>query len=52
LKVEEVRECYSWEEKEKDKVEKLASLSRGPCSPFYQTRGQVTLVKGRGVVHA
>jgi hypothetical protein len=39
LKVEEVRECSSWEEKEKDKVEKLASLSRGPCSPFYQTRG-------------
>jgi hypothetical protein len=50
------KESSSWEEKEKDNVENLESLSRGPCNPFCQTRGAGYIGEEReirrGVVHA
>jgi hypothetical protein len=47
LKVEEGKNerALPSEEKIEGKSKKSESLSRGPCSPFYQTRGHVTLVE-------
>jgi hypothetical protein len=50
-----VRVCFSCEEKEEVKVEKLCLPREGLALPFYQTRGQATLVKReeeKVVVHA
>jgi hypothetical protein len=35
------------EEKREGPIKKSVPLSRRPCSPFSQTRGQVTLMKRR-----
>jgi hypothetical protein len=48
--------AFPSEEKREGKSKKSARDSRGPCSPFYQTRGASYIgegrERGRGVVYA